>query len=182
MVLEMLGWPGLVIAMNKRHAGKTRCINHFLINEAWYLVDLPGYGYAKSSKDKRLSWNAFTKQYFLKRETLVSVLLLVDSSIPPQQIDLECATWLSESQVPYMLVFTKADKKKKKGPNVEENVNAFLDMVQAAFRWVPDSFLTSASEGQGRGDILAHLSSLQQAWLLKSRSKEGEARQIDGGE
>ena len=79
--------------------GKTKCINHFLINEAWWLVDLPGYGYAKSAKDDRLKWNTFTREYFLNRETLVTVLLLIDGSIPPQAVDMECAAWLSESEV-----------------------------------------------------------------------------------
>lgn len=80
-------------------AGRTKCINHFLINNAWYLVDLPGYGYAVSSKDSQLAWNAFTREYFLERATLVAAMLLVDASVPAQAADLECAQWMTGSEV-----------------------------------------------------------------------------------
>lgn len=147
------------------HAGKTKCINHFLINGSWYLVDLPGYGYAKSSQKTRMDWNSFTKTFFIQRETLLCVLLLVDASIPPQQIDIECAGWLTTQEVPFMVVFTKADKSKRGAGRVEDNVSAFLQSLQADLGALPDSFLTSAEAGTGGGDLLRHLSALREAWL-----------------
>jgi GTP-binding protein len=136
-----------------RPAGKTQCINHFLINGAWYLVDLPGYGYARRSKALRAEWSGFTQQYFLERATLANVLLLVDASVPVQALDLEVADWLGNAQVPFSLgppaaqrahaaggaaltpgaaaqvpfslVFTKTDKRKKGVPPPQENIRAF---------------------------------------------------------
>ncbi|GAB5363316.1 hypothetical protein AAMO2058_000872600 [Amorphochlora amoebiformis] len=101
------------LAEVSKQPGKTRSINHYLIDDSWYLVDLPGYGYAKVAMTERFGWHKATQQYFTKRPTLALVMLLIDSSIPPQKIDLECANWLGEAQVPFMLVFTKVDKSKK---------------------------------------------------------------------
>ena len=84
---------------NKNHQGKTQTINHFLINDAWYLVDLPGYGYAKAARGARVSWIGFTQQYFVERSKLVAVLLLVDATIPPQPADVACAEWLGDAEV-----------------------------------------------------------------------------------
>lgn len=135
------------------------------MNGSWYLVDLPGYGYAKSSQTMRLDWNKFTKKFFLERRTLLCVLLLVDASIPPQQVDLECAAWLTSAEVPYMVVFTKADKTKRGGSRVEENVSAFLGALQTDIGAIPDSFLTSSEAGTGGGDLLRHLAGLRESWL-----------------
>ena len=135
-------------------------------------MDLPGYGYAKRSKQDRLAWNAFTKDYFLHRENLQSVLLLVDASIPPQQIDLECVQWLTSAQVPYCIVFTKADKKKKKGPRPQENVDAFLATLQVSGMQLPDAFLTSAAEGSGGGDVMQYLKELRLAWLEEAEGAD----------
>lgn len=101
------------LAKVSKTPGKTRTINHFVINDDWYLVDLPGYGYAKMSSEKVLEWNRFTSTFFKERPTLANVFLLVDSSIPPQQLDLDVANWFGESQIPFSIVFTKMDKKKK---------------------------------------------------------------------
>eukprot|EP00958_Prasinococcus_capsulatus_P004440 scaffold412_cov388-Prasinococcus_capsulatus_cf.AAC.14 len=101
------------LAHTSKTPGKTRTINHFLVNKSWYLVDLPGYGYAKVSKSDRETFLSFVKEYFLKRETLANVFVLVDSSIEPQTIDLDCIDWLGEHQIPFTIVFTKADKRKK---------------------------------------------------------------------
>lgn len=124
---------------------------------------MPGYGYARTSKQTQLAWNEFTKEYFLKRETLLCVLLLIDGSIPPQQVDIECASWLSGSAVPFAVVFTKVDKKKKKGPRVDDNVNAFLGSLDALLGAVPDAFVTSANERRGGKDVLQHLSEVAHA-------------------
>lgn len=135
------------------------------MNNSWYLVDLPGYGYAKSSQDTRVEWNKFTKKFFLERRTLLCVLLLVDASIPPQQVDIECAAWLTSSEVPFMVVFTKADKNKRNGTRVDDNVSAFLETLQADVGAVPDCFLTSAEAGTGGNDLLRHLAGLRESWL-----------------
>eukprot|EP00892_Ulva_mutabilis_P009095 jgi/Ulvmu1/6558/UM003_0195.1 len=153
------------LALTSKQPGKTKCINHFLINGSWYLVDLPGYGYAKSSQKTRMDWNDFTKKFFTQRSTLLCVLLLVDASIPPQQVDLECAGWLTSSEVPFMVIFTKADKRKRGAGRVEENVSAFLAAMQADLGALPDSFLTSAEAGTGGSDLLRHLSALRESYL-----------------
>ncbi|KAJ6745556.1 MSS1/TRME-RELATED GTP-BINDING PROTEIN [Salix koriyanagi] len=98
------------LALTSKKPGKTQCINHFKVNDSWYLVDLPGYGYASAPQELRKDWNKFTKDYFLSRSTLVSVFLLIDASIPAKKIDLEYASWLGQNQVPMTLIFTKCDK------------------------------------------------------------------------
>ncbi|XP_073306668.1 GTP-binding protein At2g22870-like [Primulina huaijiensis] len=113
------------LALTSKKPGKTQCINHFRINDSWYLVDLPGYGYAAAPHEIRTDWDRFTKDYFLNRPTLVSVFLLIDASIPTKKIDLEYASWLGQNQIPMTLIFTKCDKRKKKrngGRRPEENI------------------------------------------------------------
>lgn len=112
-----------------------------------------------------MDWNNFTKKFFLERETLLCVMLLVDASIPPQQVDLECADWLTSAEVPYIVVFTKADKTKRGGTAVEDNVAAFLDAIQAHVGALPESFLTSSQSGTGGQDLLRELAALREAWL-----------------
>ncbi|CAA2979545.1 GTP-binding At2g22870 [Olea europaea subsp. europaea] len=87
------------VALTSKRPGKTQLINHFLVNKSWYIVDLPGYGFANAPESARMDWSSFTKGYFLNRETLVSVLLLIDASVPPQKIDLDCANWLGRNNV-----------------------------------------------------------------------------------
>jgi GTP-binding protein len=149
------------LAMVSKTPGKTKCINHFLINNAWYLVDLPGYGYARTSKDNVLGWNKFTREYFLERETLVSVLLLIDASIPPMPIDLACANWLGEAEVPYTLVYTKVDKRKKGVPDAVENIVAFEEKLQEKWDDLPSAVATSSRSGAGRNELLSHIARLR---------------------
>jgi len=148
------------LALVSKQPGKTRCINHFIINGSWYLVDLPGYGYAKVAKEQRLKWNDFTKDYFLNRDTLVTVLLLVDASIPPTKIDMECLTWMAEAQVPFILVFTKCDKKKK-GLDFRANVDAFKKEMLKEWEYLPPCILTSAEQGLGKQQLLSLLAQLR---------------------
>ncbi|CAN6540080.1 unnamed protein product [Malus baccata var. baccata] len=103
------------LALTSKKPGKTQCINHFRINDSWFLVDLPGYGYAAAPQELRTDWVKFTKDYFLNRSTLVSVFLLIDASIPAKKIDLEYASWLGQNQIPMTMIFTKCDKRKKRG-------------------------------------------------------------------
>ena len=119
--------------------------------------------YAKRSKELRLVWNDFTKDYLLNRDTLVNVLLLVDSSIPPTQLDLTCADWLAASQVPFTLVFTKLDKRKK-GSSSAQNMEAFKEALQKDWQHLPYTLETSAVKGAGRQEVLAHIASLRTLW------------------
>ncbi|KAK9807729.1 hypothetical protein WJX72_007363 [[Myrmecia] bisecta] len=156
------------LALVSKTPGKTVCINFFLINEKeapWYMVDLPGYGYAKRSKTSRFEWNKFTKKYFLERETLANVLLLLDSTIPPQEVDLSCADWLAEAQIPFSLVFTKVDKRKKKCPPPEENIQAFIDDLRQRWDAVPPVFATSGVSGVGKQELLTYLAQLRQLFV-----------------
>jgi GTP-binding protein len=150
-------------------AGKTQTINHFKVVSGnfgpWYLVDLPGYGFARAPGKVTTKWAGFTQEYFLKRESLVSVLLLVDGSVPPQAIDLEVADWLGENNVPFSVVFTKVDKRKKlrlgERSNARENVRAFQGALAEGWKEMPPSVMTSASSGAGKQDLLNHIAALR---------------------
>jgi len=156
------------LAMVSKTPGKTQCINHFLINEnlgnkgSWYMVDLPGYGYAKRSKTSRLEWNSFTRDYFLNRESLANVLLLIDASIPPTQIDLSCTDWLVESQVPFTIVYTKCDKRKKNTPPAKQNMQDFEDELCKTWESHPFTIATSANTGEGRVELLAYIAQMRE--------------------
>ncbi|KAF5748243.1 GTP-binding protein [Tripterygium wilfordii] len=156
------------LALTSKKPGKTQCINHFRINDNWYLVDLPGYGFAAAPRELRTDWNQFTKDYFLNRSTLVSVFLLVDASIPAKQIDLEYASWLGQNQIPMTLIFTKCDKRKKKkngGRRPEENVSDFQELIRGFFQTTPPYIMTSSVTHQGRDEILLHIAQLRNYWL-----------------
>eukprot|EP00897_Mesotaenium_endlicherianum_P006986 jgi/Mesen1/6315/ME000325S05451 len=155
------------LAETSKRPGKTQLINHFLINHKWYIVDLPGYGFAKAPVAVRTGWNDFTKDYFLKRDNLVAVMLLVDASIPPQQIDLECVDWLGRNEIPVTLVFTKCDKKKKKkngGVPVEENIEAFEAAISHIYSEPPPWVMTSSATKMGRDNLLLHMAQLREVW------------------
>lgn len=156
------------LALTSKKPGKTQCINHFRINDSWYLVDLPGYGYASAPHELRTDWAKFTKDYFRNRSTLVSVFLLIDASIPAKKIDLEYASWLGENQVPMTLIFTKCDKRKKRkngGKRPEENVNDFQELIRGFFQTAPPWIMTSSVTNQGRDEILLHMAQLRNYWL-----------------
>ncbi|XP_047085612.1 GTP-binding protein At2g22870-like [Lolium rigidum] len=152
-------------ALTSKKPGKTQTINHFLINKSWYLVDLPGYGFAAASKTARMDWSSFTKGYFLNRDTLVGVLLLVDASVPPQKIDLDCANWLGRNNVGLTFVFTKCDKVKKgKGGRPEENIKEFQENIKLVYPEPPPWIMTSSTTGLGRDGLLLHMSQLRNYW------------------
>ncbi|ERM98567.1 hypothetical protein AMTR_s00109p00030450 [Amborella trichopoda] len=156
------------LALTSKKPGKTQSINHFLINNSWYLVDLPGYGYATAPQTVRTDWDDFTKDYFLNRKTLVSVFLLIDASIPAKKIDIEYATWLTQQQIPMTLIFTKCDKRKKQkngGKRAEENVEDFHVMMHEYFQEAPPWIMTSSVTNQGRDEILLHIAQLRNYWL-----------------
>lgn len=135
--------------------GKTQAINYFIINESWYLVDLPGYGYAKSSQKEREAWKKMIETYLAGRESLQCVFLLIDSRHEPQQIDITFANWLGEVGLPFVLVFTKSDKASNKA--VQTNIAAFKKEMLKYWEEVPQIFVTSAEEKVGHEDILTFI-------------------------
>ncbi|XP_078172708.1 P-loop containing nucleoside triphosphate hydrolases superfamily protein [Carex rostrata] len=153
------------VALTSKKPGKTQLINHFLINKSWYLVDLPGYGYAHASQSAKTDWSAFTKGYFLNRDTLVSALLLVDSNVPPQQVDLDCANWLGRNNIGFTFVFTKCDKVKiGKGKRSDDNLKKFQDLISKQYKEPPPWIMTSSITGLGRDNLLLHMSQLRNYW------------------
>lgn len=139
------------LAHTSSSPGKTQLINYYLINDAWHLTDLPGYGYAKRSKKTRAKWETRTEDYFLRREQMLCAFVLVDANVPPQKIDLEFINWLGENGVPFVLTFTKTDKKKSRdGGSVEDFKAALLETWEE----LPPVFITSASKGDGRQEII----------------------------
>ncbi len=138
--------------------GKTQLLNYYLIDETWFLVDLPGYGYAQISKKTRRRWEQMIKGYFRQRANLLCAFVLIDSNIPPQKIDLEFINWLGENQVPFVLVFTKCDRIKPLKLN--ENLDAFRTALLEHWNALPQQFQTSARSGQGREEILSFIESV----------------------
>jgi GTP-binding protein len=135
--------------------GKTQLINHFLINNQWHLVDLPGYGYARSSKTKRAQFAGSITQYILHREALTLLFVLLDSRLEPQQIDLDFITRLGEWAIPFVLVFTKADKLKQR--ELDKNIAQYKTTLLAEWEALPRIFITSAETGTGREDLLKYI-------------------------
>jgi len=141
--------------------GKTKTLNYFRIDDAWYLVDLPGYGYAKVSKTDRKSWGKMIRSYLANRTTLSCVFVLIDSRVPPQKLDLEFISWLGESQIPFMLIFTKVDKLKANA--LSSNVAAFNRELSKEWDELPEHLLTSSVSGQGRDELLQLISGINQS-------------------
>lgn len=136
--------------------GKTQLINHFIINENWYLVDLPGYGYAQVSRDKRENWEKFIKKYILNRENLMCMMVLVDSRLSPQKVDLEFMDWLGENNIPFVMVFTKMDKLSKL--KTEKNIKNYKEEMGKSWDELPPCFYTSAEKKEGGKELLDFIS------------------------
>jgi len=143
------------LAMTSQKPGKTQLINHFIINDAWYLVDLPGYGYARLSKDSRDSLRRMIEDYVLERKELVLLFVLLDCRHDPQKIDLEFIQWLGEEGVPFALVFTKADKLSK--GRLAANVEAYKAKLHEEWEELPPIFVTSSEERMGRDELLGYI-------------------------
>ncbi|MFC5285296.1 ribosome biogenesis GTP-binding protein YihA/YsxC [Pedobacter alpinus] len=148
------------LAKTSQKPGKTQLINHFLINKSWYIVDLPGYGYAKSSKSNRSDWAKFIRHYLEKRESLQCVFVLIDSRLEPQKIDIEFCCSLGERGIPFILAFTKADK--QGAPKSQQNMAQFRKELLTHFEEVPQMILTSAENQLGRDDILTLIDGINQ--------------------
>ena len=151
--------------------GKTQLINHFNIDNAWYIVDLPGYGFAKVSISQRKKWEKMIEDYLRKRENLVSVFILIDSRHTPQKLDLEFVNQLRKWDVPFSLVFTKADKENQRV--VSANVKAFLTKMRESWQFLPQHFVTSATKKMGRDKILDLIGSMNEEF---KQAQEGETK------
>lgn len=162
LINMLTGVKGL--AKTSQKPGKTQLINHFLINKEWFLVDLPGYGYAKSSKSNRREWAKFIRNYLEKRESLQCVFVLIDSRLEPQKIDIDFCCWLGEKGIPFLLVFTKADKL---GVNKsQQNMAAFRKSLLGFFEDVPQMFLTSSETSIGKDNILDVIENINKDFVV----------------
>lgn len=146
------------LAKTSGKPGKTQLINHFLINKNWFLVDLPGYGYAKVSKSAKKTFQKFITQYFSLREQLVSAFVLVDIRHDPQPIDLEFMQWLGENNIPFSIVFTKADKLKPKA--IENHIEDYKTILLETWEAMPNYFITSSSKDIGKDAVLGYIDEL----------------------
>lgn len=146
------------LAKTSQTPGKTQLINHFLINDQWYLVDLPGYGFAKVNVKVKEGWENMIKTYLTKRENLCGVFILIDSRLEPQKIDLEFLLWCGVNGVPPALIFTKADKLSK--TKTDQNVRKFLKKTEEIFEEAPDYFVTSAENQMGKDEVNTFLEEL----------------------
>lgn len=153
------------LAMTSSKPGKTMLINHFEINEEWYIVDLPGYGYARRSKDSREQLQVLIEDYILEREALTALFVLVDSRHKPQQIDLEFMQWLGESGIPFSIVFTKGDKQ---GPvKLKQNVDEYKQELLKAWEELPPIFVTSSEKRVGGEELLNYIHSINESLKKK---------------
>ncbi|WP_019671055.1 ribosome biogenesis GTP-binding protein YihA/YsxC [Eudoraea adriatica] len=152
------------LAKTSGRPGKTQLINHFKINDQWFLVDLPGYGYARVSKRDKKTFQKYITDYFLKREQLVCAFLLIDIRHEAQKIDLEFMQWMGENGVPFSIIFTKADKLKPGA--IERNVKNYLDqLLSGVWEEVPKHFITSSSNGMGREEVLDYIGEINESFF-----------------
>lgn len=143
------------LAKTSSTPGKTIAINHFMVNNSWYLVDLPGYGYAQRSKKAREEWRVMLANYIKRRRNLVCTFVLVDSRIEPQNSDIGFMEWLGENQVPFCIIFTKADKLGKM--ELEKNVEAYKQRLLVDWEELPQIFITSSESKLGREEVLDYI-------------------------
>ena len=143
------------LAKTSGEPGKTRAINHFLINENWYLVDLPGYGYAKVPVKMRERWAKETENYILNRENLAALLVLIDTRLKPQESDLQFMEFLGNNGIPFVRVFTKTDKLGKEA--LKKSIALYDEIMLVAWESLPITFTTSARNGTGREEILVFI-------------------------
>ena len=149
------------LAKTSSTPGKTLLINHFLINREWYLVDLPGYGYAKRSKTEVAKLDQMIRGYILEREQLVNVFVLVDIRLEPQKIDLEFINWLGLSSIPFAIIFTKADKLSE--GKVKASVDAYVRKMLETWEEMPPYFVTSSEKARGRDEVLDYIDQINKS-------------------
>jgi GTP-binding protein len=146
------------LAKTSQTPGKTQLINHFSINDEWYLVDLPGYGFARASKTERSSWEKFIRRYLTDRANLQCIFVLIDSRLSPQKIDLEFCCWLGEKGIPFLLIFTKADK--QSSIKSQQTIQKFKVALSEWFEEIPPIFLTSSEKKMGCNEILEQIEAI----------------------
>lgn len=146
------------LAKTSSTPGKTQLINLFEVEKSWVLADLPGYGYAKISKTTREKWGKMIEKYLIQRELLYCVFLLIDSRIPPQDVDIDMINWLGEHQVPFILIFTKTDKVKPM--TLQTNINNFFAPLKETWETLPEYILTSSLKDKGRSDIIEFINDI----------------------
>lgn len=159
LINMLTGRKGL--AMTSATPGKTMLINHFLINKNWYIVDLPGYGYAQRGKKGLEQIKNIIESYILQREQMTNLFVLVDSRLAPQTIDLEFIEWLGENGVPFSIVFTKADK--LKGGKLKANISAYLTQLKEQWEELPPYFVTSSENRTGRKELLDYIENINKS-------------------
>lgn len=155
------------LAKTSQTPGKTRLINHFIVNEEWYLTDLPGYGYAKVSKIQRRDFEKLITNYIFNRKNLVHLFVLVDVRHTPQKIDLEFMEWCGENNISFSLIFTKADKLKSH-IDAEKNTEAYQKVLLETWEELPDMYITSAKKKTGNEEILRYIEKTNE-FLIKSK-------------
>lgn len=153
------------LAKTSATPGKTLLINHFLINKEWYLVDLPGYGYAQRGKKEKEKLQKIISDYILLREQMVNLFLLIDCRHEPQKIDLKFMEWLGENGIPFSIVFTKADK--LGNGKLQTNVSAYLDKLKEQWEELPPYFITSSENRRGREELLDYIESINKSVQTK---------------
>ncbi len=163
LINMMTGRKGL--AMTSATPGKTMLINHFLINKNWYLVDLPGYGYARRGQKGKDQIRTIIEDYILEREQMTNLFLLIDSRLEPQKIDLEFMEWLGENGIPFSIIFTKADK--LKSGRLKMNINAYLRELSKQWEELPPYFISSSENRTGRTEILDYIESINKDLNIK---------------
>lgn len=146
------------LAMTSATPGKTMLINHFLINDSWYIVDLPGYGYARRGMKGQEQIRTIIEGYILEREQMTNLFLLIDSRLEPQKIDMEFMEWLGENGIPFSIIFTKADK--LKGGRLKMNINAYIRELRKQWEELPPYFVSSSEDRMGRTEILDYIESI----------------------
>lgn len=162
LINMLTGRKGL--AMTSATPGKTMLINHFLVNKSWYIVDLPGYGYAKRSVKGQKQIKNIIESYILQRPQMTNLFVLVDSRLEPQPIDLQFIEWLGENGIPFSIVFTKADK--LKGGRLNANVETYLRKLKEQWEELPPYFVTSSENQQGRKELLDYIESINKKLKL----------------
>lgn len=145
--------------------GKTQLINHFEINESWYIVDLPGYGFAKASKMNRYKWSKFIEEYLKSRENLINTFVLIDSRLEPQKIDLEFMNWMGHQGLPFSMVFTKIDK--LSSTKLQKNMVHYKNEMLKVWAEMPPVFTTSSTSKFGREQILNYIEEVNQVYMKK---------------
>jgi len=167
LINMLTGRKGL--AMTSQMPGKTTLINHFIINESWFLVDLPGYGFAQRGKTGRDQIRAIIESYILQRPQLTNLFVLIDSRLEPQKIDLEFMEWLGNNEVPFSIIFTKTDKL---GTNsLKDKINTYKEKLMETWEDLPPVFTSSATKVEGKEEILNYIESINQE-LEKSDTSE----------